>query len=206
MTSPKLLRIAIPAVVGIGLVAAVVLGRGTAKREATMPAGTVLVGVLDNEISTERSNVGDNVGLHTVAPLRLDGGVVIPAGVVIRGMVAEAKGGGRIAGAPVLALRFTEVEVDGERQAISAESFRVTGKSEGGKSAAQIGGGAVAGGIVGRVFGGKGGTLPGAVVGAAIGTGLALQSEGGELVLPAGQRLKVRLSGPVTVTYRSESE
>lgn len=202
MTLPKMMRIVVPAVIGVTLVAAVVVGRERTKKVATIPAGTLLVAALDDAVSTEHNHVGDGVVLKTVEPLRLAGGVEIPAGVVIRGTVAEAKGGGSIAGAPVLALTFTDIEVDGERQPIAAAPFRVMGKSEGGKSAAQIGGGAVAGGIVGRVLGGKSGTVPGAVVGAAIGTGVALQSQGGELSLAAGQHLKVRLSEPVTVTYR----
>ncbi|HEY6061265.1 MAG TPA: hypothetical protein VIV10_11815 [Gemmatimonadales bacterium] len=36
----------------------------------------------------------------------------------------------------------------------------------------------------------------------AIGTGVAVATEGGHIVLPAGQRLRVRLDGPVTVAYR----
>jgi hypothetical protein len=196
------LRVAIFALLGIGLVSAVVLGRGPAKRTATIPAGTALVAALEREMSTERTRVGDNVELHTVDPIRLGEGVVIPSGVLVRGTVTESKGGGRIAGAPQLGLRFTEIEVDGERRAIAAQPFHVSGKSDAGKSAVQIGGGAVAGAILGRVVGGKGGTAKGAVVGAAIGTGVAVATDGGHIVLPAGQRLRVRLNGPVTVTYR----
>jgi outer membrane lipoprotein SlyB len=122
----------------------------------------------------------------------------------VHGTVSEAKGGGRIAGAPELTLHFTEVELDGESYPIVAESFHVQGRNDAGKSAAEIGGGAVAGGILGRVVGGKGGTLPGAVVGAAIGTGVAMQSEGDQLVLHTGQLLRVRLTAPATVKYRVE--
>ena len=200
MIPTRLLRIAIPAVIGVGLVTAVVLGGGHSRRAVTIPAGTVLVAALNDEVSTAGSDVGDDITLRTVAPIRLRD-AIIPEGAVIRGEVAKAKGGGRIAGAPELVLQFSELEVSGERQAIAAEPFRVTGKSEAGKSAVEIGGGAVAGGILGRVLGGRSGTLKGAVVGAAIGTGVALHSEGGQLVLPAGQQLRIRLTGPVTVSY-----
>ncbi|MGH7538098.1 MAG: hypothetical protein ACREMF_05655 [Gemmatimonadales bacterium] len=201
-SSTKVLRIAIPAVLGIGIATAVVSGRGRVKREATIPAGTTLVAALEHQVSTERNRSGDGIELHTVEPLRLSENVELPAGIVIRGSVIEAKGGGRIAGTPELALRFTELEIDGETHAISTSAFRVKGKNDAGQSALQIGGGAVAGGIVGRVLGGKGGTLKGAVAGAAIGTGVAVATKGDQLYLPAGQRLKVRLSGPVTVRYR----
>jgi len=202
----RALRIAIPVVLGIGVASAVVFGRGRTKREATLPAGTTLVASLQHEVSTERSKVGDGIVLRTVQPLNLGEGTVIPEGVEIRGSITEAKGGGRIAGAPQLGLRFAELVVDGDAHAISAAPFHVRGKNDAGESAIQIGGGAVAGGILGRVLGGKGGTLKGAVAGAAIGTGVAVATKGDHLVLPAGQRLKIRLSRPVTVQYRPSRE
>lgn len=207
MTIPtKSLRVAIFALLGVGLASAVVLGRGRGKRTATIPAGTALVAALERGVSTERNRPGDNVELRTVEPIRLGDGADIPAGVLVRGTVTEAKGGGRIAGAPQLGLRFTEIEVDGDRRAISAQPFHVTGKNDAGKSAAQIGGGAVAGAILGRIVGGKGGTAKGAVVGAAVGTGVAVATDGGHIVLPAGQRLRIRLEGPVTVAYRPRED
>lgn len=204
--STKLLRVALPALVGVAVISAVVFGRARGRREATIPAGVTLVAALERAISTERSRVGDNITLRTTAPIRLDASEVIPEGVVIRGEVTQAKGGGRVAGAPELALRFTDLEVDGERHTISANPFRVRGESDAAQSAAAIGGGAVAGGILGRVIGGKGGTVKGAVVGAAIGTGVAVATEGDQLVLPAGQKLRIRLSAPVTVTYRPQAD
>lgn len=206
MTASQGLRVAIFALLGVGLVSAVVLGRGREKRTVTIPAGTSLVAALEREVSTEHNRAGDNVELRTVNPIRLGKDVEIPPGVVVHGTVTEAKGGGRIAGAPQLGLRFTAIEVDGERRAITAQPFHVSGKSDAGKSAAEIGGGTVAGAILGRIVGGKGGTATGAVVGAAAGTGVAVATKGGDLVLPAGQWLRVRLDGPVTVAYRPHED
>ncbi len=200
--STRVLRVALPALVGVGVISAVVFGRARGKREATIPAGVTLVAALERGVSTERTRVGDNVTLRTTAPIRLDANEVIPEGVLIRGSVTESKGGGRVAGRPELALRFTDLEVDGDRYAISADPFRFGGLNDAAQSAGGIGGGAVAGGILGRVIGGKGSTVKGAVVGAVIGTGVAVATEGDQLVLPAGQKLRVRLNGPVTVTYR----
>jgi len=196
------LRVTIFALLGVGLVSAVVLGRGRAKRTATIPAGTAFVAALQRGVSTDRNHPGDDVELRSVEPIRLGPGAEIPAGMIVRGTVTEAKGGGRIAGAPQLAMRFTDVEVAGERHPIIAQSFHVSGNNDAGKSAAQIGGGAVAGAILGRIVGGKGGTAKGAVVGAALGTGVAVATDGGEIALPAGQRLRIRIDEPVTVAYR----
>ena len=198
----KAARIAIPAVLGVGLVSVAVLAGNRERRKVEIPAGTVLVAALEHEVSTGRTTVGEEVTLRTVAPLQIDEETAIPEGIVLRGTVTEAKSGGRVAGAPELGVRFTQLEIDGEQHDISAGAFHVTGKSDAGESAAQIGGGAVAGGVLGTVLGGKGGTLKGAVVGAAIGTGVALATEGDQLVLHPGQQVRIRLNAPVTVTYR----
>jgi hypothetical protein len=203
----KMMKLGLAAVGGVAVVAAVALGRSRGTHIATIPAGTTLVATLDEAVSTEYARPGDVVRLHTIAPIRLDGGrTEIPSGVVVQGTVTESKSGGRIAGAPVLALRFTDVVVDGGRRSIDAEPYRVQGRNDLGKSAAQIGAGTVAGAILGRVVGGKGGTAKGAVVGAAAGTGVAVATPGGQVVLPAGQTVRIHLDGPVTVAYHPRSE
>jgi len=74
----------------------------------------------------------------------------------------------------------------------------VTGKSAAKESALEIGGGAVVGGVL---RGAKG-----AIVGAALGTGVAVATEGHELTLGAGQRLRIQLTQAVTVRFRLHSE
>ena len=195
----KLVRLALPAaVVGVGITAAVILGRAGERRTATIPSGIVLVGALEQEVSTDRSSVGERITLRTVDPLQLGGNLTIPAGLTLRGEVTHVKGGGRIAGAPELAIRFTELEVDGHTYQISTEPFRVTGKNDATESALQIGGGAVVGGVL---DGAKG-----AVVGAAIGTGVAVATKGDQLTLGAGQHLRIELTQPVEVQFRQPSE
>ncbi len=209
-TTLKILRVGIPALSGLGVLGAVVfahtLGTGHRGRHATIPAGTTFVVALDDEVSTTKSDPGDEVVAHTVATIQLDDGAVIPQGVRLRGTVTESKGGGRVAGASQLAMKFIELEVDGDREEIHTEAFRLHGRNDAAQSAAEIGGGAVAGGILGRVLGGKGGTVPGAVVGAAIGTGVAVATEGSQIVLHKGQQLRIRLEEPVTVTYSPHPE
>ena len=73
------------------------------------------------------------------------------------------------------------------------------GKSDAAESAAEIGGGAVVGGVIGAV---AGSVVKGAVVGAVLGTGVAVATKGNQIVLPAGQRLRVTIVQPVTVNYK----
>lgn len=191
----KLTRLALPAaVIGIGITAAVMLGRAGETRTATIPDGAVLVGALQQSVSTDRSSVGDHIALRTVAPVHVGNETTIPSGLTLRGVVTHVKGGGRIAGAPELAFHFTELDVDGEAYEISTEPFEVKGKSDSRESALEIGGGAVVGGVLRGV--------KGAVVGAALGTGVAVATKGDQLTLAEGQHLRIRLTQPVTVQFR----
>ena len=193
----KLVRFALPtAIVGVGIAAAVMLGRSGETQTTTIPSGTMFVAELEQSLATDRNSVGDRVTVHTVHAIGLDDGTIVPAGITLRGVVTHVKGGGRIAGAPELALHFTELELDSRTHPISTETFSVKGKSDATESALEIGGGAVVGGVL---RGAKG-----VIVGAAIGTGVAVATEGDQLKLGAGQRLRIRLEEPVTVTFRPE--
>lgn len=196
------------AAVGI-LAAAVVRGGdeggllGPRRVKATLPAGTTLVAALSSRLSTEGLRAGRSVTLTTRSPLELREDRSLPAGVIVRGEVTHAKGGGRIAGAPELTIRFREISVGGTTYSISAEPFRLRGKDDLVESVAEIGGGAVVGGIVGAV---AGSTVKGAVIGGVLGTGVAVATKGNQIVLPAGQRLRVRLTEPVSVSWRPVAE
>ena len=198
----KALYVAVPVLVGVGIGSAVILGAGPERREATIPAGTTLVAALERTISTADVRVGDPVMLSTVQPVRLPDGGEIPPGATVHGEVTQTKGGGRIAGAPELTLRFTALVIDGEIFALTSDPFRVRGHNDAGESAATIGGGAVAGGLVGGLLGGSKDVLKGALAGAVIGTGVAVATKGDQIVLPSGVKLRIRLSAPVTVQYR----
>ena len=176
----------------VGIAAGKVISSG-GSREATIPAGTRLVAALEQTISTENA-VGRSIKLKTESPLSIGKDAAIPAGIIIRGAVTHAEGGGRIAGHPELTLRFTEFEIDGKSYDITADPWRVRGKSDLGESVAEIGGGTVIGAVVGG--------LKGAVIGGVIGTGVAVATKGDQIVLPAGQELRIRLAEPVTVRYR----
>jgi hypothetical protein len=196
------LLIGVAAVAGAGIAGAAIVKAGDNDRRATIPAGTMIVGALQQTVSTKNSEPGTVVVITTTAPLKL-GENTIPSGMQLRGEVTYAKGGGRIAGAPELTVRFTRLDVDGNRYEVAAEPFRVKGTSDAKESAIEIAGGTVAGAVVGKV---TGSVVRGAVVGAAIGTGVAVLTKGDQIVLPAGQRLRVRLSEPVTVKYSTEDK
>jgi len=168
-------------------------------REATIPSGTRIVGKLEGTVSTKQNEVGDRVRITSTEPIKVGEDEAIPEGVRLEGEVTHLEGGGRIAGAPELTIRFHQLELDGRTYPISADPFRIRGKSDAAESAAEIGGGAVVGGVVGAI---AGSAVKGAVIGAVLGTGVAVATEGGQIVLPAGTRLRIGLNDPVTVRYK----
>jgi len=185
-------------VAAVGVVAAAAVSR-SGLREGTIPAGTRVIAALQTTISTKSSEVGQRFSLVTKAPIRLTETADLPEGAVIQGQVTHSEGGGRIAGAPELTLRFTQLETGGRSYPISAEPFRVRGKNDALESAAEIGGGAVVGGVVGAI---AGKTVEGAVIGAVLGTGVAVATKGNQITLPPGTKLRVTIAEPVSVKYR----
>ncbi len=197
-------------VLALGTLSLVVLagaGCGGMKAEAekdkteTLTTGTTFVGSLQSTIATDKNQVGDAIALRTTEAVRVNEMEVVPAGSTIRGEVTHVKGAGRLGGGAELTLRFTTLEtLDGKSYAVVCEPFRLEGKGDTKESALQIGGGAVAGGVVGGLLGGKDDIVKGAAVGAVLGTGVAVATKGDQIVLPAGQKLKVTLTDGVTVT------
>jgi len=117
----NVLRVAFP-LAGLGIAAALVFGRDR-EPGVKIPAGTTLVAVLGEAVSTQRSEPGDEIELLTVAPVRLADGTEIPEGSVIGGVVTDARNGSRN-GPPELGIRFTELEIDGSDHDITTEQFR----------------------------------------------------------------------------------
>ena len=74
------------------------------------------------------------------------------------------------------------------------------GKSESSNSLKKVIGGAVAGGVVGAV---AGDVSKGVLIGAALGTGVAVATDGGNIILAQGQQIAVRLAEPVTIRPRA---
>ena len=179
---------------------------GTAKRAPqtavhTLPKGTTFVAALENTIDTGKNHNGDPIRLRTTEATHIDGVEVVPAGSTIRGEVAHVDPAGRVAGGAELTLRFTELILpNGKSYPIWAEPLQMHGKGQGKESAEEIGGGAAAGAIIGGIAGGGSGAAKGAAAGAVVGTGVAVATKGKQIVLPAGQKVRVNLTSPVMVS------
>jgi len=165
----------------------------------TIPAGTQLTGILQDTLSTKVNKVGDQIELRTTESLEV-GDARVPAGLVLRGWVTEARRGGSVRTRAKLAFRVTRIEAEGRTYQVVAEPFEVRGKSESSNTLKKVIGGAVAGGVVGAV---AGDASKGVLIGAVLGSGVAVATHGGNIVLPQGQQIGVRLAEPVTIYLRS---
>jgi hypothetical protein len=159
-----------------------------------------MVGALRSAVSTKDNSVGDAVEIRTQEGIRLENGIVVPAGLILRGQVTKAEQGGRVRERAELVIRFDRLVVDGREYDIATDLFRVEGKSETKNSAKKTIGGAVVGGVIGAI---TGNTKRGILIGTAAGAGAAVATKGGHIVLPAGQRLQVRTAETVVVELRS---
>lgn len=200
---PALAALAAVALVGAGCGQQAQKAEAEKEKSATLAVGTHIVGALQNTVDTGHNHVGDKISLRTLEETRVDEAVVVPVGSTINGEVSHIDPAGRVAGGAELTLRFVElVTPDGKSYPISAHPLVLKGKGDAKESAAEIGGGAVAGGILGGVLGGKDDIVKGAAVGAAVGTGVAVATKGNQIVLPAGQKVKVTLDTPVTIVTK----
>lgn len=169
----------------------------------TLTAGTELLAALQNTVDTGRNKVGDKISLRTLQETRVQETVVVPAGATINGEVTHIDPAGRVAGGAELTLRFVELVMpDGKSYPISAQPLRLKGKGDAKESALEVGGGAAAGAILGEILGGSGDVGKGAAAGAAVGAGVAVATKGDQIVLPAGQKIKVSLDTAVTIVVK----
>jgi hypothetical protein len=147
-------------------------------------------------LSSETSTVEQWFEATTVADVVQNGRVLVPAGSIVRGVVAEVKRPGRIDRQGSLTLSFDQIEVRGRTypmRALATQIFESGGiRDEAGTAGA--------GGAVGAVVGGILGGVSGALLGAAIGAGGAIiATEGKDIHLPAGSIIRIRLDSPLRV-------
>jgi hypothetical protein len=193
---------------------------GIAALAAEIPAGTHLLLRLQNTVNSRTAKVGDYVYLVTATPLAAEGGVVIPLGSHVQGVVALVERAGRLRGRAEMAVRLetltlpsgrqfrleprlASIEGDAGGQQVVDRENRVQQGSTAAKDAGQIaifaGSGAALGAMVGRV--GNGSAVRGASIGAgaggAVGLATVLLTRGKDVELRQGSTMDVVFDRPV---------
>ena len=175
-----------------------------AYRDVSVSAGTLMRVSLDEELSTETSNVGDRFTVTLLGPVTDAAGLPIPAGTKIEGEVTALEISGSAGQQAMIRLDFGHLMLDGESYQVALTVTEADATTRGRKSteekAVTIGAGAVVGGILGRVIGGNAtGTIIGGVAGAAAGTAIAMGTGDVDAVLEAGSEMTLRVEETFTV-------
>lgn len=172
----------------------------------TVPNGTELVAVLNNDLSTQNVREGERFTMTVRSPGQYDGATV-------EGSVVSINRGGRITGRSEMTLDFDTIRMrDGRsyRFAGILESVRtpngdvvrvdnegaVRDSDQTSKTVQRTAIGTAVGAIIGAIAGGGKGAAIGAVIGAGAGAGSVYVQGRNDLDLTAGTELTIRATGP----------
>jgi hypothetical protein len=158
---------------------------------STIPAGTPVTMRLSSGISSKTAQTGQAFEGTLARDVMVSGKTIARAGAPVRGKVSYVKPSGRLHAPGQLTLRLTSV--DG--QAVQSSAVRRQGKSHKKSNATKIGGGAVAGALIGAVAAGPKGAALGMMAGGAAGTGVAAMTGKQEAVFPAETALTFTITG-----------
>lgn len=180
-----------------------------APRMVTVETGATLQATLDQELSTEKSRVGETFTATVTTPVVAGGELAVPEGATLEGEVTAVQKSGKSGQQAVLKLNFSRIEFRGETYPVAVEITQAEADTKSrtstGEAAGRVGAGAAAGAILGRVLGGDTkGTLIGAAAGAAAGTAIVLASQDVDAVLPEGAPITLRVTEPLVVRAPEE--
>lgn len=165
-----------------------------------VPAGTEITGELEDRLSVEETEEGDNFHITVDEPVKRAGETAIPAGALIHGHVTAIREATEPGERNVMKLHLTRIDIRGESHDFDAELTDTNPKTETGETLAKVGGGAAAGAIIGGILGDD--TMDavlGAALGAAAGQAVALGTRDTPGVLERGSTVTLRLNEPLSL-------
>ena len=169
-------------------------------QKITVPSGTQLSVRLNDEVDSEKAQVGDVFHGSISAPVTIGDETVIPTTADVEGRVVDVKSAGRFAGQSVLTLELTKLTINGKAYSLQTSQWTKSGNGRGKSTAAKVGGGAAVGAVLGGIFGGGKGAAIGAAAGAGAGTGVSAATKGQQIILRPEAVIAFQLQGPITVT------
>ena len=173
--------------------------RAAVVRSVTIPDNAVLDVTLDTSHSSETSRAEERVTGTVASPLVIDGVTAIPAGAKLTGHVTHVEDSGKVKGRAALGLRFNRLQTGSVTYDIDSKPLSWVAESTKKEDAVKIGAGAAAGAVIGAITGGKKGAAIGSAIGAGGGTAVVLATEGQDIRLAAGRKLKVSITNPLTI-------
>lgn len=168
--------------------------------KVTIPAGTQFSIRVNEEVSSEKAQVGDTFHGSISAPVTIDDQTVIPTTADVEGRVVDVKSAGRFAGGSLLTLQLTKLIMNGRSYSIQTDQWTKSGTGRGKGTAAKVGGGAALGAVLGGIFGGGKGAAIGTVAGAGAGTAGSAVGKGQQIDLKPEAVINFTLQNSLTVT------
>lgn len=168
-------------------------------RTVTIPDNTVLNVTLESSHASDTSRAEDAVRGTLDSPVVIDEVTVIPSGSVLTGHVTGAQESGKVKGRAELGLRFDRIAFRSVTYDIATKPLYWVAEGTKKDDAVKIGVGAAAGAIIGGIAGGKKGAAIGTAIGAGGGTAVVLATDGEEIRVASGRKLKVSLTDPLTI-------
>jgi hypothetical protein len=166
----------------------------------TVPAGTVLLIRINDYLSSDRNQIGDQFTAVLENPLVVNGWVVARRGQMIVGHVKDVRKAGRIKGTSELGVELTDLTVvDGHQVPILTELWKGSGGTSHGQDAATVATTTGLGALIGSAADWGEGAAIGAGAGAAAGIGAVLLTRGRPTVLHPEEQLSFRLVDPVRI-------
>jgi len=166
----------------------------------TMPENTANAVVLVDSIDTDVQLSGAEFRARLSRPLVVDGHTLFADGAEAKGILNKIVESGRLQTPAELNFSLTAIQ-DGSGRWVDVGTNMILEKkaSHTNREVAMIGGGAIVGGIIGKIIDKKGSTEIGAAAGAAAGTGLAaatgkqdiFHAVGTEVVFYSSQSMQV---------------
>lgn len=170
--------------------------------QQTVPSGARATLALSSWLSSKDAEAGDTFEATLVSDITSEGQLIVPAGAIFVGRVADVERGRGLSRGGKLTLVIDRlVSGDGESAAAPGtvtgleDGEDLEGEEDKGKKAA-IGGGI--GGVVGAIVGGTTGLLVGLAVGAG---GAIAAGKGKDVELPEGTHLLVKFDREIEVTW-----
>src|SRR3954469_10444240 len=169
-----------------------------AQYSTTLPAGTEVHVRVDQDINAKNGNLAPGAmfpGTVSRDITDANGKVVIPRGA--RSQLAVVQTGNNTSD---LTLDLRSVEVNGRSYRMDTQGTSAIGSSKNGglgankRTGEYVGGGALAGTLIGAIAGGGKGAAIGALLGGAAGAGTQVLTKGKELNIPAETELAFRLN------------
>ena len=188
-------------VVSGGEVAAVVPANAS-----TLPAGSTIHARLNQDLSTERSKVGDTFTLTVTNNVVAENGeVVVPANATIRGVVRAVDDSDDPTDRALLQLEFDRLTFNGRSYDFGANVQNVATVEERNRQTGDVlkrtATGAAIGGAIGAIISGAelDAIIKGGVIGAAAGTVIGLGVGDVDHVIPAGTAMTIRATRTVAL-------